>query len=154
MRRLAAEFAVPLMVPTHDPEAWFQAVRGHELQPEGGSRCPICYGVRLEKTAQCAAENGFSWFTSTLSVSPHKNARAINSLGEDIACRHHLQFYCADFKKKDGFKMSLRLSKQFGLYRQDYCGCQFSRPPVSAPASRLRSAAALHDPQPAGHKPL
>lgn len=135
MRRVSAHCHVPLILPDYAPGPWLQAVSGHESQPEGGSRCFICYRLRLEGTGLHAAENGFSWFTSTLSVSPHKNAQAINSIGQEIARRLGLKFYSADFKKKDGFKISLQLSDQLGLYRQDYCGCCFSHRPARAATS-------------------
>lgn len=141
MQRLAACLAIPLVIPRYDRAPWRQAVRGHESQPEGGSRCLICYRFRLEATARYAAENGIPWFTSTLSVSPHKNARAINPIGQEIAGSLGLRFYSADFKKKDGFKTSLQISRQFGFYRQTYCGCCFSRPANSAASARTSLSA-------------
>ena len=95
-------------------------------QKEGGKRCLLCYRLRLEKTAAFAKENGIDTFTTTLSISPHKKADSINAIGVEIAKAHGLNFYEADFKKNNGFAKSVRLSKELGLYRQKYCGCQDS----------------------------
>lgn len=141
--RLAGHLDIPLVTPPYDPFPWLQAVRGHEFEPEGATRCLICYRLRLEATARFAAENGFAWFGSTLSVSPHKDAQAINSLGEDIARRFGCRFYSADFKKKDGFKISIRMSDELKLYRQNYCGCCFSKRRQKRTAAPLLVEAAV-----------
>jgi len=101
-------------------------VGGRVNQKEGGKRCILCYRLRLEKTAAFAKENGIDIFTTTLSISPHKKADSINAIGVEIAKAHGLNFYEADFKKNNGFAKSVRLSKESGLYRQKYCGCQDS----------------------------
>jgi len=109
-----------------DPfEIWDKAITGYENEPERGKRCEICFQLRLEKTAQFAVENDFNLFTTVLSVSPHKNADVINKVGSKIAEKYNIEFLEANFKKQDGYKRSLELSKQCNLYRQTYCGCRY-----------------------------
>jgi len=105
---------------------WFEKIKGLEDEPERGKRCEICYELRLEETAVLAKKLGIKQFTTTLSVSPHKCFKRIKLIGEKIAQRHKLLFLPCDFKKKDGFKRSVELSKEYNLYRQSYCGCIFS----------------------------
>ena len=109
------------------PGAFFQIAEGLEEEPEGGRRCLRCFAQRLEKTAETAQMTGKDYFGTTLTVSPHKNYRKISEIGQNIALRYGLTFLDRDFKKKDGFRRSIELSKKYGLYRQDYCGCEFSR---------------------------
>jgi len=105
----------------------FDAVSaGFEAEPEGGARCPRCFTMRLEETARLAKEGGYDWFCTTLSVSPHKNAPLINSIGEELGQKYGVPYLPSDFKKREGFKRSITLSEEFDLYRQDYCGCRFS----------------------------
>ena len=96
-------------------------------EPEGGKRCLACFALRLNETAEQAKRHGFEYFTTTLSVSPHKNAENVNRAGEEAAARHGVKYLYADFKKKNGYLRSLQLSAEYGLYRQDYCGCLYSR---------------------------
>jgi len=103
------------------------AIRGLEEEKEGGSRCFLCYRLRLEDTAKLAKKLGFDYFTTTLSISPYKNSKVLNEIGEDLANRYDIKYLYADFKKKDGYKRSIELSKIYGLYRQDYCGCKYSK---------------------------
>jgi epoxyqueuosine reductase len=110
----------------YEPKLFFQEVQGLEQEKEGGERCFKCYELRLEKTAQKASELHFPYFTTTLSISPHKNAKKINQIGHKIAIAYQLNYLYSDFKKKDGFQRSIILSKQYHLYRQNYCGCIFS----------------------------
>lgn len=110
-----------------DPESFFAVSRGLEDCPEGGQRCFACYRLRLEKTAQFAQENGFDWFTTTLSISPLKNAAKINEIGEELARQYGVRHLPSDFKKKGGYQQSIVLSKEYHLYRQNYCGCIFSQ---------------------------
>lgn len=110
-----------------DPDRFFALSRGLEDCPEGGERCFACYRLRLEKTAQLARENGFDWFTTTLSISPLKNAVKINEIGEELAAQYGVRHLPSDFKKKGGYQQSIVLSKQHHLYRQNYCGCIFSQ---------------------------
>lgn len=109
------------------PAEFFKTAEGLETAPEGGARCSRCFVQRLEKTAETASLNGFDYFTTTLTVSPHKNYKLISEIGRDLALRYGLSFLDRDFKKKDGFKRSIELSKKYGLYRQDYCGCEYSK---------------------------
>jgi len=94
---------------------------------EGGERCTFCYALRLEKTARTAHETGFDYFTTTLSVSPMKDAERINAIGKEMGDKFEVQWLCSDFKKQNGYQKSIELSKEYGLYRQNYCGCSFSK---------------------------
>lgn len=127
MLELAERLGIPFEKVEYDAQNWFTLIKGHESAPEGGSRCEICFRMRLEKTAQFAAKAGFDIFTTVLTVSPHKNANLINQIGKELGMTYHVPFLEANFKKKDGFKRSLELSRYYGLYRQDYCGCVFSK---------------------------
>jgi len=100
---------------------------GLENEPEGGKRCTECYKLRLEKTCIYAKEHGYDYFTSTLSVSPYKNAEKLNYIGKELEKKYNIKYLTADFKKEDGYKLSIDLSKKYNLYRQDYCGCEFSK---------------------------
>ena len=111
----------------YDKEAFEEVVKGLENEPERGKRCYKCYALRLQKTAQVAKENGFTWFCTTLSLSPHKNAEWLNELGKRFAVEYDLQYLVSDFKKKGGYYRSVALSNEYGLYRQDFCGCRFSK---------------------------
>ncbi len=110
-----------------DKEEFYKAVSGLEDSGEGGARCRECFRLRLEKTAQLAHNLGFDYFTTTLTVSPRKNAAVLNELGEEIGKKYGVLYLTSDFKKRDGYKRSVDMSKQYGLYRQDYCGCVFSK---------------------------
>ena len=109
------------------PTDFLEAVKGLEEEPEGGARCSVCFRQRLERTAEEASLSGFDYFGTTLTVSPHKNYKLISEIGRNLALRYGLSFLDRDFKKKDGFKRSIELSRKYGLYRQNYCGCKFSR---------------------------
>ena len=111
----------------YEKDQWSTVIRGLELEPEGGRRCWACYQMRLGKTAQYAKNNNFDYFTTTLSISPHKKADKINQLGQGLEKQLGIKFYQADFKKKDGFKKANELSKQYNFYRQEYCGCIYSK---------------------------
>lgn len=126
MESYASTIGLPLVISHYETARWREAVRGLEGEPEGGARCLVCYRLRLQETATVAQREGFTHFTTTLSISPHKRAEAINGIGMEIGSIYGVEFYAADFKKKDGFTASLRLSREAGLYRQDYCGCEFS----------------------------
>lgn len=118
---------ITLIEPEYDPVEFYAAARELEQEPEKGERCTACYKLRLEKTAKYAAENGFPWFTTTLSISPVKDPVRINSIGSEMAEKYGVSFLTSEFRKRDGYKRSLELSREYGLYRQDYCGCVFSR---------------------------
>lgn len=111
----------------YDSNEFFQAVKGLENIPEGGERCFKCYRLRLERTAQLAAENGFDFFTTTLSISPYKNAQKLNEISAELGVVYNVKALPSDFKKREGYKRSIQLSAEYGLYRQDYCGCIFSK---------------------------
>lgn len=110
----------------YDPQEFYEAVAGVECEPEGGFRCEKCYELRLEKTAKLAKAYGFDYFTTTLTLSPHKDSQLINKLGGKIASKYDIKYLFSDFKKRGGYKRSIELSELFGLYRQNYCGCKFS----------------------------
>lgn len=110
-----------------NPSDFYNAVKGLENVKEGGERCFRCYRLRLEEAAKLAQKLGFDYFTTTLTISPLKNAAKINEIGEELAEKYGVRHLPSDFKKKEGYKRSLELSKQFSLYRQDYCGCAFSK---------------------------
>lgn len=111
----------------YDPERFFALAKGLEHEKEGGERCFRCFRLRLEETAQLAKEQGFDYFTTTLSISPHKNAQVLNKLGEEIGNAYGIPYLFSDFKKKNGYRRSCELSTEYNLYRQDYCGCPFSK---------------------------
>ena len=123
---LETPYPIAYLDSDYDTPAFYQAVKGHEQAPEGGSRCTECFALRLNYTARQASVLGIPWFTTTLSVSPHKNAPVLNQLGSQAAQQYGVGFLPADFKKKNGYKRSLELAKETGLYRQEYCGCAYS----------------------------
>lgn len=109
------------------PEEYLAAVRGLEEEKEGGARCAVCFRLRLERTAREAKARGFDYFATTLTVSPLKNAKLINTIGFAVAEEVGVKYLPSDFKKRGGYLHSVRLSEEYGLYRQDYCGCAFSK---------------------------
>ncbi len=110
----------------YESERFYDAVKGLENIPEGGERCFACYRLRLEKTAALAKKKGFDYFTTTLSISPHKNAEMLNKIGGELGEKYGVSYLFSDFKKKNGYKRSTELSRLYGIYRQNYCGCVFS----------------------------
>ena len=131
LRRLVSQMkfthSVELLPCQYDGQAFVQAARGLEGEPEGGKRCEACFRLRLRYAAQEAARLRFDYYTTTLSISPMKNAPLLNQLGEEIGREFGVAHLPSDFKKKDGYKRSVQLSKEYDLYRQDYCGCAFSK---------------------------
>lgn len=119
--------AVRCLDADHEPERFLQAARGYEREPERGGRCERCFRLRLQKTAELAAEYGADYFCTTLSISPHKDAALLMEIGEELAERYGVSYLPSDFKKRNGYKRSIELSRMFNLYRQDYCGCIFSK---------------------------
>lgn len=111
---------------SYEGEAFVEAARGMEQEPEGGARCTRCFRLRLRETARLAAERGFDYFCTTLTVSPHKDAERINEIGLALEREFGVSWLPSDFKKREGYKRATELSRQQGLYRQDYCGCAFS----------------------------
>ncbi len=116
-------------------EEFMEAVRGLEGEPEGGRRCPVCFRLRLEETAKLAAEGDFDYFATTLTVSPHKDAPMLNSIGEGLAREYGVKWLPSDFKKRNGYLRSIQLSREYGIYRQEYCGCGLPEG-LDNPASR------------------
>ncbi len=127
IKRYAQNRGVRLICGNYEDERWFEMVKGLEDEPEGGKRCSLCFRMRLSETAKYAKEQGYNLIATTLSISPHKNAELINQIGNDVANEFDIDFYSADFKKRGGFEKSIKMSKEFGLYRQSYCGCIFSK---------------------------
>ena len=127
IRELPAVHPIRFVEGKYDPECYYEAVRGHEKDPEGGERCGICFEMRLREAAKLAAEGGYDWFTTTLTISPLKNAGRLNTIGQAMGEEYHVAFLPSDFKKKEGYKRSIELSAQYHLYRQNYCGCVFSK---------------------------
>ncbi len=126
IEKLKTKYPVNIEILEYEEQEYLRAAAGLESQPEGGLRCTECFKLRLKKTAEYAKKNGFDFFTTTLTVSPHKNAPLINEIGKQFEEIYGVKFLPSDFKKKNGYKRSTELSKQLGLYRQNYCGCRFS----------------------------
>lgn len=125
--KLPVENKVEFREGEYKPADFFALTKGLEKEREGGERCFKCYEQRMRSTVEMAKKEGFDYFTTVLSISPHKNAQKINEIGERLEKESGVKFLYADFKKKGGFKRSTELSKEYNLYRQDYCGCVFSR---------------------------
>lgn len=134
LQHLARQLDVPLLIDITDHDDWLsQVAHGFESEPEKGARCPRCFRYSLERTQRAMQKHGFDFFTTTLSIGPHKASPLILELGRAISAR----FLALDFKKKDGFQHSIKLSKEYNLYRQSYCGCEFS---LAARQQRLAKA--------------
>lgn len=125
-KRVLEHIPAKLLDCEYDGEAFSRMAEGLEREPEGGARCTACFRLRMEKTARLAAENGYELFCTTLSVSPHKDAERINRIGCELAAQYGVRWLPSDFKKRGGYQRSIVLSRELGLYRQDYCGCLFS----------------------------
>lgn len=121
------EYPVKVVEGEYLPKDYFEYVKGLENEPEGGKRCEKCFRLRLESSARYAKEHGFDYFTTTLTISPLKNAQLLNSIGEELANQYDVPWLYSDFKKREGYKRSIILSKEYDLYRQNYCGCVFSK---------------------------
>lgn len=130
-KRLVSEmefvYPVQVMATDYEPEKFYQAVKGMEEEPEGGARCFVCYELRLREAARIAKEQGFDYFTTTLSISPLKNAQKLNEIGAALAAEYGVPYLHSDFKKKGGYLRSVELSAEHGLYRQNFCGCVYSK---------------------------
>ena len=120
-------YPISFMEGKYDPALYLEAVKGHEKDPEGGERCTICFEIRLREAALWAAKAGYDFFTTTLTISPLKDAGRINEIGRQAGEETGVAFLPSDFKKKDGYKRSIELSKEYDLFRQNYCGCSFSQ---------------------------
>ena len=126
-REMPLETIPNIVVCDYDYNEFLEIASGKEDLPESGARCFLCYELRLERTAQFAKEKNFDYFCTTLSISPHKNAQKLNEIGKALSHKYNVPYLFSDFKKKNGYKRSIELSKEYNLYRQDYCGCEFSK---------------------------
>lgn len=124
---LPVKYPVDFMEGNYDTECFYEISKGLEQEPEGGARCFSCYRLRLEEAVKVAKEGKFDYVTTTLSISPYKNAAKLNEIGEELGKIYNVQYLPSDFKKKNGYKRSIELSKEYDLYRQDYCGCVYSK---------------------------
>ena len=111
----------------YDNDLYEKSIKGLENEPERGNRCTVCFNLRLNKTAEIAKKFNYDYFGTTLTVSPYKNSNLINEIGLDISKKYDINYLVSDFKKKNGYKKSIELSKEFNLYRQNYCGCKYSK---------------------------
>ena len=127
MREVAQIFDVPLVEDEYNPRKWREAVRGHENDPEGGERCGLCFHFRLTRAVNYAISEGFQAITTSLSISPHKKFTVLSEIGMALTRGKSVQFLPLNFKKQDGFRTSCEMSEEFGFYRQNYCGCVYSR---------------------------
>ena len=127
IRELPAKHTIHFQAGNYDSEKFYEMAKGLEMIPEGGERCFKCYELRLRETAKLAKEGDYEYFTTTLSISPLKNAQKLNEIGERLAEEYGVSYLVSDFKKKNGYKRSIELSEEYGLYRQNYCGCVFSK---------------------------
>lgn len=127
IERLPVEHPITFLAGEYEPDRFYEMAKGLEKEPEGGKRCFGCYRLRLTEAAKLAKEGGYDYFTTTLTISPLKNAGKLNEIGEELAGIYAVEHLPSDFKKKNGYKRSVELSGEYGLYRQDYCGCVFSK---------------------------
>lgn len=125
--QLKSKYPISFMAGAYDKERFYAMAEGMEALKEGGARCMKCYELRLREAAEVAKKGNFDYFTTTLSISPMKNAVKLNEIGMRLAEEYQVAYLLSDFKKKNGYKRSIELSKEYGLYRQDYCGCEFSK---------------------------
>lgn len=127
LRCMPFKYQVDYMIGNYEPERFYKMAEGMEDLPEGGKRCFSCYELRLREAADIAKQHGYDYFTTTLSISPLKNAEKLNEIGGKMAAEYGVDYLYSDFKKKEGYKRSIELSREYNLYRQDYCGCIFSK---------------------------
>ena len=129
VQRLIREFKpeVKFIEGEYEPQRFYEMAKGLEKEPERGARCLKCYRLRLEESAKAALKGGFDYFTTTLSISPQKDSQVLNSIGKEVSDIYNIPYLFSDFKKRGGYKRSIELSAQFSLYRQNFCGCPFSR---------------------------
>ena len=127
-RRVLEHFPAKILECEYDGEAFDELVKGLETEREGGSRCTRCFELRIGETARLAAHHGFQYYCTTLTVSPHKDAERINRIGQEMGEKYGIKWLPSDFKKREGYKRSIELSREWDIYRQDYCGCLYSKP--------------------------
>ena len=126
IEKFETKYKIDIIDGRYDKNEFFEMAQGLENEPEKGKRCYKCYNLRLEETARIAKEKNFDYFTTTLSLSPYKNSNWINEIGENLKDKYQVEYLYSDFKKKNGYKRSIELSKEYNLYRQNYCGCIYS----------------------------
>lgn len=139
IKELNALNSIHFLEGNYDPDIFFEMAKGLEEEPEGGTRCIKCYYKRLEETAKVAKEKNYDYFTTTLTVSPYKKSEKLNKIGANLEEQYHISYLRSDFKKKNGYKRSIELSKVYGLYRQDYCGCIYSKKEAEKRKERNKS---------------
>ena len=127
IEKFETKYKIDIIDGRYDKNEFFEMAQGLENEPEKGKRCYKCYNLRLEETARIAKEKNFDYFTTTLSLSPYKNSNWINEIGENLKDKYQVEYLYSDFKKKNGYKRSIELSKEYNLYRQNYCGCIYSK---------------------------
>lgn len=127
IKKLKTKYPINIIESDYDSEVFLEAVKGLEDEPEGGERCTICYELRLKETAKKAKEKGADFFTTTLSISPHKDAKRLDDIASSLEDEYSVKHLPSDFKKKGGYQRSIQLSSEYSLYRQDFCGCPFSK---------------------------
>jgi len=128
INNMPCKYKVSIIDCDYDNDLYEYSIKGLELEPEKGNRCTVCFNLRLDKTAKMAIENDFDYFATTLTLSPYKNAKLINEIGYNLANKYNIKYLASDFKKRNGYKRSIELSKVYNLYRQNYCGCKYSKP--------------------------
>ncbi len=126
VKEFKTRYPVKVVSKEYNHEEFLEMAKGLEQEPEKGSRCLKCYRLRLEESFNYAKENNFDYITTTLTLSPYKNSKVINEIGKELEEKYQFPYLYSDFKKRDGYKRSIELSKEYHLYRQDYCGCEFS----------------------------
>lgn len=126
-KELPLSYPVACRIEEYDPTSFLAIAKGLENKPEGGERCTACYRLRLTETAKIAAQEGYDYFTTTLSISPLKDAVRLNTIGGELSAEYGVPYLYSDFKKREGYKRSIQLSSEYNLYRQDYCGCAYSK---------------------------
>ena len=127
IKEFPTKYAVSFVEGNFEPERFYEMAKGYENCPEGGERCFRCFDLRLRRTAELAADGGYDYFATTLTISPLKNAAKINEIGQALSGEYGISWLPSDFKKKNGYKRSIELSAEYELYRQNYCGCAFSK---------------------------
>ena len=127
IQKIKVKYPINIIDTRYDPKEFFEISKGLEKEKERGKRCYKCYELRLEETAKVAKENNFDFFATTLTLSPYKKTDWLNEIGENLSNKYQTSYLYSDFKKKNGYKRSIELSKEYNLYRQDYCGCIYSK---------------------------
>lgn len=126
IEKMTPKYPIDFIPSDYDPKEYYSKVHGYQNEKEGGKRCELCFDLRIRQAGVVAKKMGFDYFTTTLSISPHKNSQLLNQIGAKISEEVGVDYLFSDFKKKNGFKRSVELTEEFDMYRQDYCGCIFS----------------------------